>query len=98
MTDPAAEIWTRIQGELRGVVSDTTFELWLTPLRAASYEGDVLLVEAPGPTRGWVADRFSDALDEAARRVLGPRARVEIAGEGRPKPADAARPSRGGGV
>ncbi len=82
MPQDSAEIWSRIQAELRRRVTDTAFELWLSPLHVASFEGDVLLVEAPGPVRGWVADRFATVLDEAAVAVLGPRARVEIAGEG----------------
>jgi len=76
------EIWTRVQAALRREVADTTYDLWLAPLRAASYEGDVLCVEAPGAIRGWVADRFADTLDRAVVSVLGPRARVELAGDG----------------
>ncbi|MEO6497224.1 MAG: chromosomal replication initiator protein DnaA [Solirubrobacteraceae bacterium] len=87
MNHDAAEIWTRIQAELRREVSDTTYELWLAPLRAASYEGDVLLVEAPGASRGWVADRFTVVLDRAAVAVLGDKARVELSGDGGPSPA-----------
>ncbi|MCW2990500.1 MAG: chromosomal replication initiator protein DnaA, partial [Solirubrobacterales bacterium] len=84
MTTDAAEIWTRIQAELRREVTDTTYELWLAPLRPAGYEGDVVLVEAPGAIRGWVADRFAATLDRAAVAVLGPHARVELAGDGQP--------------
>ena len=87
MNHDAAEIWTRIQAELRREVSDTTYELWLAPLRAASYEGGVLLVEAPGASRGWVADRFAVALDRAAVAVLGDEARVELSGDGGTSPA-----------
>jgi len=87
MNPDAAEIWTRIQAELRREVSDTTYELWLAPLRAASYEGDILLVEAPGAIRGWVADRFAVALDRAAVAVLGDKARVELSGDGDTSPA-----------
>ncbi len=79
--DPA-QIWIRIQDALRQDVADATYELWLAPLRAAGYEGDVLRVEAPGAIRGWVADRFADTLDRAAVAVLGPNARIEIAGDG----------------
>jgi chromosomal replication initiator protein len=79
--DPAA-IWTRVQAELRASVTDTTYELWLAPLRPIGFEGDVLLVEAPGPSRGWVADRFSAVLDDAAVVVIGPGARIQLAGDG----------------
>jgi chromosomal replication initiator protein len=93
MPAAVAEIWSRIQAELRREVSDTTYELWLAPLRPASFEGDVLLVEAPGAIRGWVADRFAVSLDRAAAHVLGPQARVQLAGDGGPdrRPADGPR-------
>jgi chromosomal replication initiator protein len=96
MTLDAPQIWTRIQAELRREVTDTTYELWLAPLRPAGYEGDVLLVEAPGAIRGWVADRFAATLDRAAATVLGPHARVEIAGDGQSPSAPAARSGRRG--
>ena len=91
MPADSAEIWSRVQAQLRLSVTDTTFELWLAPLHAVGFEGDVLLVEAPGPIRGWVADRFAGVLDDAAASVLGPGARVELAGDGgreldRPEP------------
>jgi chromosomal replication initiator protein len=96
MTRDAAEIWSRIQGELRREVTDTTYELWLAPLRVESFEEDVLLVEAPGAIRSWVADRYAATLDRAAATVLGPHARVRLAGDG--GPARAGRPvSRGRG-
>jgi chromosomal replication initiator protein len=82
MHHDAAEIWNRIQAELRREVSDTTYELWLAPLAPVGFEGDVLLVRAPGAIRGWVADRFAQTLDRAAAAVLGPQARVELAGDG----------------
>src|SRR5688500_9970808 len=95
MTLDVAQIWSRIQDELRREVTDTTYELWLAPLRPAGYEGDVLLVEAPGAIRGWVADRFAATLDRAAATVLGPHARVELAGDGEAPPAKQTRGSRG---
>jgi chromosomal replication initiator protein len=78
-----ADIWVRIQGELRRAVTDTTYELWLSQLEPRSLEGEVLVVEAPGQVRTWVADRFAGVLDDAAATVLGPGARVELAGDER---------------
>src|SRR3954454_7880329 len=82
MPPDSAEIWCLIHAELSRSVTDATFELWLSELRAVGFEGDVLLVEAPGPVRGWVADRFAGVLDASAAAVLVPQARVEIAGGG----------------
>src|SRR4051812_34686569 len=90
MTSDSEEIWSRVQAHLRQSVTDATFELWLAPLRPVGFEGDVLVVEAPGAIRGWVADRFAGVLDDAAEAVLGDRARIQLAGDGgcgTPRPA-----------
>ncbi|MCW2967129.1 MAG: chromosomal replication initiator protein DnaA, partial [Solirubrobacteraceae bacterium] len=75
MPTPVAEIWNAVQAQLRREVPETVYESWLAPLQAASFEGDVLRVQAPGALRGWVADRFAETLDRAAATVLGPQAR-----------------------
>lgn len=82
MSPDSAEIWSHVEAELRRSVSDTTYELWLSELRVVGFEGDVLLVEAPGAVRGWVVDRFAAVLDDAATAVLGPGSRIEITGDG----------------
>jgi chromosomal replication initiator protein len=95
MPADAATTWSQIQSQLRREVSDTTYELWLSQLELAGIDGDVVEVTAPAPVRGWVADRFTDALTSAARAVLGPDARVELQGEGdvAPKRAGRGRPA-----
>jgi chromosomal replication initiator protein len=70
--------WSQIQAELRRAVTDSTYHLWLEPLRAHGLDGDTLLVEAPEETRSWVADRFSRVLQSCAARVLGPSAAVRV--------------------
>ncbi len=56
---PALEhTWPQIQAELRRAVTDSTYHLWLAPLRAREIDGDTLLVGAPEEIRTWVADRF----------------------------------------
>jgi len=81
MPDETAQIWTRIQDELRRAVTDMTYDLWLSELRVVSVQADVVTVDAPGHVRTWVADRFRDVLDAAAASVLGPGGRVELAVE-----------------
>ncbi len=91
------DLWRRVQAELRAAVSETTYDLWLSPLRARDFQGDVLLVDAPGHIRCSIADRFADVLDAAAVAVLGPGARIELAGDKRPGAGRApTRTGRGG--
>jgi chromosomal replication initiator protein len=93
--------WPRIQAELRRAVTDSTYHLWLAPLRARSLEGDTLLVGAPEEIRTWVADRFARVLQTCAAAVLGEATTVAIvpldaAAPGAARPATGA--LRGGGL
>jgi chromosomal replication initiator protein len=70
--------WSQIQAELRRAVTDSTYHLWLAPLRARAQDGDALLVGAPEEIRTWVADRFARVLGDAAVKVLGAGVTVSI--------------------
>jgi chromosomal replication initiator protein len=76
---PALEhTWSQIQAELRRAVTDSTYHLWLAPLRARAIEGERLLVGAPEEIRTWVADRFARVLQTCAASVLGEATTVII--------------------
>jgi chromosomal replication initiator protein len=70
--------WPQIQAELRRAVTDSTYHLWLAPLRARALEGETLLVGAPEEIRTWVADRFARVLETCAGAVLGEGTAVRI--------------------
>jgi len=70
--------WSQIQAELRRAVTDSTYHLWIAPLRARAIEGDVLLVGAPEEIRTWVADRFARVLQTCSAVVLGEATTVTI--------------------
>ncbi len=88
-----AHDWARIQSELRRAVDQTTFDVWLAPLRVHGLADGTLLVSAPEQIRAWVADRFGALLDTSARAVLGPDARVRLTGPGAPAAPAAAEES-----
>jgi chromosomal replication initiator protein len=92
-------IWSQVQAELRRAVTDSTYHLWIAPLRARGLEGDTLLVAAPEEIRSWVADRFSGVLQACAAAVLGPAAVVTVvpAVDSRQAPA-AGPPSAAGAI
>jgi len=83
--------WSQIQAELRRAVTDSTYHLWLAPLRARAVEGDVLLVGAPEEIRTWVADRFQRVLQTCSAAVLGEATTVTVV------PLDAPVPTPRGG-
>ena len=77
-TPQLARDWALIQSQLRQAVPDSTFELWLAPLRPRAVVDDTLVVAAPDAIRSWVADRFARVLQTCAAAVLGPRTTVDV--------------------
>jgi chromosomal replication initiator protein len=71
-------IWSRVQAQLALIVDDSTYRLWLEPLRALELEQDRLLVEAPLHACRWIRERFGRAIQASVELVLGPDASVEI--------------------
>ncbi len=81
--------WSQIQAELRRSVTDSTYHLWLAPLRVRALHGQSLLIGAPEEIRTWVADRFSRVLQTSAAAVLGPATTIEVVSLDDPLPAGA---------
>jgi chromosomal replication initiator protein len=74
--------WREIQAELRRSVGESTYEIWLAPVEVKSWDGTVLLLEAPATTQAWVAKRFGRILESCARAVIGAGIQVAFAGGG----------------
>jgi chromosomal replication initiator protein len=71
-------IWSRVQGELALAVDESTYRIWLAPLRAVDLSGELLVVEAPPQTCGWIHDRFGRLLQASVELVLGPHAELDL--------------------
>ena len=76
--------WRTIREELRRIVGDTTYDIWLAPLQPRSWDGAALVVEAPAPTLAWVSKRFGRALERSVETVIGQAARIVIVEAGGP--------------
>ncbi len=72
--------WRAIRAELRRVVGESAYEIWLAPLELKAWDGELLLLEAPTATRAWVSDRFGSVLERCARQTLGAEARIALDG------------------
>jgi chromosomal replication initiator protein len=78
-------LWRAIQERLRTTVPESTFRLWLEPLRAAGADADALYLTAPEGIRAWAERRYSTLIAEALASSGTPFQRVVfIAGEGMP--------------
>jgi chromosomal replication initiator protein len=89
--------WRDIRAELRRVVGDSTFDIWLDPLHVASWDGSTLLLAAPPATEAWVAKRFGRILERCVRLAFGDSVTVAFAARGRPGAAPTPTPPTNGG-
>ncbi len=76
-----------IRTELRRLVGDSTYEMWLAPPKLRSWDGRVLWLEAPADTSTWIPKRYGHALQRSVRSVLGPEAHAEVVRQGAPPSA-----------
>ncbi len=72
------DIWPRVQAQLALSVDDSTYRIWLEPLRPIELQGERLLVESPPHARRWIQDRFGRILQASVELVLGEGAVVEL--------------------
>ncbi|MBO0745496.1 MAG: chromosomal replication initiator protein DnaA, partial [Candidatus Dormibacteraeota bacterium] len=76
-------VWRDIRAELRRVVGDTNYDIWLSPLELKTWDGQVLVLTCPPANQAWLDKRYRRVLERSARTVLGTEARVELdAGRG----------------
>lgn len=77
-SDQLGRTWTAVQARLRASVTDSTYTLWLEPLRPHALTDTELVLTAPSEIRGWVADRFARVLAEAAKAATGKSVGVRL--------------------
>ncbi len=101
MNTELEQIWLRVQSKLEAAVDDSTYRVWLAPLRPREVIGGTLTVEAPERSCAWIRERFGRLLQTCAATVLGPDATVEVIHcqpqhASRQSPAQARNPSAAG--
>ena len=99
MSAELEHIWTRVQAELALAVDESTYRIWLGPLRARSFVDGRLSIEAPEHACGWIRGRFGRVLASSVALVLGPDVVVElVAGRDRTTGLDSLGQSRSASV
>ncbi len=90
-------IWDRVQAQLGAAVSDSTYRIWLEPLRAVELADERLVVAVSTRTSAWVSDRFGRLLQTCVSAVLGPEVAVDLIAIDDPqqRASAATAPSRG---
>ncbi len=75
-------LWQGVQGRLRVSVPDSTFRLWLEPLRPVGAQGTTLFLSAPEGIRAWVERRYASLIREALDDIETPLCDVSFAAAG----------------
>jgi chromosomal replication initiator protein len=73
-------LWGEVQHRLRSAVPESTFKIWLEPLRAVGAQGTTLYLAAPDGIRTWVERRYATLLREALSEVAPALSEVAFAG------------------
>jgi len=72
-------IWDQVLERLRASVPESTFRLWLEPLRAVGLRGDTLYIKAPDGIRAWVERRYAALIGAALEQIGGDARQVSFA-------------------
>jgi chromosomal replication initiator protein len=72
-------LWGDVQRRLRAAVPESTFKIWLEPLRAVGAQGTTLYLAAPEGIQTWVERRYISLLREALGEVVTPLSEIAFA-------------------
>ncbi len=78
MSTDLQHIWLRVQSHLAKSVDESTYRIWLEPLRAIELDDRRLVVGAPPRTCSWIADRFGRVLQTCVAATVGPEVIVDL--------------------
>ena len=96
-TEPAAAVWNPVRAELKASLPDSTYRIWIAPLRPLSIEGSTLHLACPEPKRTWIERRYAPLIRAAMQRS-GARALEVAIGGGGDRPGESERVGVRGGA
>ena len=76
-------IWREAQERLRESVPESTFKLWLEPIRAVGAQAETLYLSAPDGIRTWVERRYSTLISDVLERLGVSLTAVSFASSGK---------------
>jgi chromosomal replication initiator protein len=75
---PFDSLWQATRERLKDSVPESTYRLWLEPLKAVGAEGTTLFLSAPEGIRAWTERRYSSLIEEALAEVGSELERVSF--------------------
>jgi chromosomal replication initiator protein len=82
-------LWRATQDRLRASVPESTYRLWLQPLRAVGASGDTLYLSAPEGIRAWAERRYTSLIGEALASSAADLRQVSFTAQEGPDAVDA---------
>lgn len=88
------KLWADILGHLQGHLSRPTFEAWIKPATAQSFQEDHLVIQTPNPfARSWLHQHYAMAITQAAQEVSGRAIQISfVVVEGAEEPTPSPQP------
>ncbi len=76
----AASAWHALSMELRRRIGESAYDIWLSGVQPAEWDGAVLELDAPADTARWLTGRYGPVLDRCASETLGEGCVVRLRG------------------
>ncbi|HMJ71857.1 MAG TPA: chromosomal replication initiator protein DnaA [Solirubrobacterales bacterium] len=86
-------LWEDVQRRLRLAVPESTFKIWLEPLRPVGAQGTTLYLAAPDGIQTWVERRYAPLLREALADAVTPLSEIAFSSAGGDRSAETERGS-----
>jgi chromosomal replication initiator protein len=73
--------WQCTRTELRRLVGEDTFEIWLSHLALVDWDGTEVTISAPADKQAWISGRYQRVLQRCVQSAFGPQAKLVFATE-----------------
>lgn len=67
--EAVAQLWNLVRDQLSASLPESTYRMWLAPLKPATRRGNTLFLEAPESIRAWAEKRYSGLILHSISKV-----------------------------
>jgi len=78
VTTELDQIWARVHAQLELSVDESTYRIWLAPLRAQELSQSRFVIETPAYAERWIRERFGHLLQDTVSLVAGAGTLIEL--------------------
>ncbi len=67
--EPVSQLWNSVRPHLGASLPESTYRMWLAPLKPVARRGNTLFIEAPDSVKAWVEKRYSGLILHSISKV-----------------------------